>query len=129
MSPHTQRCVNHLVTFTSSDETVATVDEDGKVHGISLGTATITAASRSGKTASCTVTVREARILTLPTGTAVIESEAFAGLTNVDIIILPAGVISIADDAFKNSEVLIKAPAGSYAYQWALDHGMEAEEF
>ena len=50
-------------------------------------------------------------------------------MTNVDIIILPAGVISIADDAFKNSEVLIKTPAGSYAYQWALDHGMEAEEF
>ena len=30
VTARTQRCVNHLVTFTSSDETVATVDEDGK---------------------------------------------------------------------------------------------------
>ena len=127
VTARTQSCINRLVTFASSDETVATVDEDGKVHGISLGTATITATSRNGKTASCTVTVRGAHILTLPAGTTVIESEAFAGLTDVDIIVLTAGVTFIADDAFEGSDVLVKAPAGSYAFQWALEHGMEAE--
>ncbi|MDE5996996.1 MAG: Ig-like domain-containing protein, partial [Muribaculaceae bacterium] len=44
------------VTWESSDETVATVDKDGKVTAIKEGTATITA-SCGGKTATCAVTV------------------------------------------------------------------------
>ncbi|MDE6522521.1 MAG: Ig-like domain-containing protein, partial [Muribaculaceae bacterium] len=45
------------VTWTSSDEAVATVSEDGVVTAVKGGTATITATSANGKTADCTVTV------------------------------------------------------------------------
>ena len=50
---------NKELTWTSSDETVATVDATGKVTGKKIGTATITATARdgSGVSGSCTVTV------------------------------------------------------------------------
>ncbi len=55
-----QTYVNRLVTFTSSDTNVATVDsETGLVHAAALGSVTITAASASGKTASFDITVVE----------------------------------------------------------------------
>ncbi len=127
VTARTQSCVNHLVTFTSSNNSVASVDEDGRIHGLALGTATITATSKSGKTAACTVTVRSANIFTLPSSTITIESEAFAGLTNVDIIVIPASVTSIADDAFAGSDVIIKAPSSSYAYRWAQSHGFQVQ--
>ena len=53
----TQSCVNQLVTFASSDEAVATVDQTGSIHAVSPGTATITVSAASGITASCAVTV------------------------------------------------------------------------
>jgi uncharacterized protein YjdB len=47
------------VTWTSSDESVARVDPNGKVTAVAGGTAIITATSDSGaRTATCTVTVR-----------------------------------------------------------------------
>ena len=46
------------VTWTSSDQSVAMV-EDGKVTAIESGTATITATTSNGKTASCMITVIE----------------------------------------------------------------------
>ena len=50
---------NKAVTFTSSDETVATVDADGNVTGVAAGTTTITIAATdgSGVTATLSVTV------------------------------------------------------------------------
>jgi len=49
---------NQTVTWTSSDPGVATVDEKGRVKGISEGTATITATSEDGGfTSTCEVTV------------------------------------------------------------------------
>ncbi len=45
------------VTWTSADPSVASVDEDGKVKGVDLGTTTITATTKSGLTATCKVTV------------------------------------------------------------------------
>ena len=46
------------VTWSSSDETVASVDATGLVTAIKAGTATITATTSNGLTASCTVTVK-----------------------------------------------------------------------
>ena len=50
---------NKNVTWSSSDETVATVDENGLVTAVAEGSATITAATANGLSAACTVTVQE----------------------------------------------------------------------
>lgn len=47
-----------MITWSSSDENVATVDAEGNITAISVGTAVITAASVNGKTAQCTVEVK-----------------------------------------------------------------------
>jgi uncharacterized protein YjdB/predicted chitinase len=49
--------INKTVTWSSSNQAIATVDSTGKVKGIAVGTATITAKSCSGKTATCKFTV------------------------------------------------------------------------
>lgn len=49
---------NKSVQFTSSDETIATVTPvQGKVTAVKAGTATITATTTNGKTATCEITV------------------------------------------------------------------------
>ena len=47
------------VVWTSSDESVASVDENGNVTAVSVGTATITATASNGMTAECQITVEE----------------------------------------------------------------------
>ena len=55
------------LTWSSSDESIATVDATGKVTAVSIGNATITAYSAdASKTASCEVTVKETA--TIPNG-------------------------------------------------------------
>lgn len=53
---------NKKLTWTSSNPKVATVDSTGKVTTIKNGTAVITCKSSNGKTATCTVTVRDIRV-------------------------------------------------------------------
>ena len=50
------------VTWSSSDPSVVTVDEDGYVTAVAAGTAVLTAVSDSGLTASCQVTVKESSL-------------------------------------------------------------------
>jgi len=64
------------VTWTTSDDAVATVDANGVVTAVSAGTATITATATNGtddtsddKTATCTVTVTQNYKVTLADGT------------------------------------------------------------
>lgn len=47
------------ITWSSSDENVAKVDQSGNVTAVNRGTATITSETSNGKTAACTVTVEE----------------------------------------------------------------------
>ncbi|MCQ2607057.1 MAG: glycosyl hydrolase family 8 [Bacteroidales bacterium] len=57
---------NKSVTWKSSDETVATVDANGVVTGVKVGTATITVTTVDGsKTATCEVTVEHIAIETI----------------------------------------------------------------
>ena len=46
------------ITWTSDDEKVATVSDDGTVKAVSAGVATVTAKTNNGKTATCKVTVK-----------------------------------------------------------------------
>ena len=51
---------NKNITWASSDSTIATVDQDGQVTGVSAGDATITVTSEDGGlTAECAVTVKD----------------------------------------------------------------------
>ena len=94
------RClVNKLVSFASSDESVAKVDENGMVTAVAPGTATITAAAGSGITAACTITVRDADTLMLPASLTTVGEGAFAG-ADMEVVILPDGAASIASRAF-----------------------------
>ena len=51
---------NKIVTWTSSDETVATVDNAGKITPKKVGSTIITVTTQNGKKATCTVTVTAA---------------------------------------------------------------------
>lgn len=140
--------VNRFVTFESSDESVATVDENGLLTALRVGEVTVTARSSNGMTASCAVTVHISSVLTLPDSLTVIEAEAFAGMS-AEKVVLPAGVtgigsrafadcaslrtvvipgetIAIADDAFDGCEGLTFVCAeGSKAAVWARANGFE----
>ena len=50
------------VTWTSSNDSVASVDNSGNVTAKSIGTAVITATTKDGKSADCTVTVKQKEI-------------------------------------------------------------------
>ena len=121
--------INRMLTLSSSDETVASVDQQGFVTSYKLGRVTITAQAKNGMTATCTLIVKPIEfVLSLPTSLTKIESEAFAGLTAVEAVRIPEEVYYIADDAFAGSNVIILTPENSYAAQWAKDHGMTVIE-
>lgn len=52
-----ENATDKKVNWTSSDSSIAEVDSDGLVTGVSKGSAVITATTANGKQASCTVTV------------------------------------------------------------------------
>ena len=56
-----------IITWSSSDETIATVDE-GIVTAVGKGTAVISATTPGGKTAKCTVTVKDEVTVTMKLG-------------------------------------------------------------
>ncbi|MCR5603916.1 MAG: Ig-like domain-containing protein, partial [Lachnospiraceae bacterium] len=80
---------NKTVIWTSSDEAVATVDDNGKVTGISEGDATITATTvDGGYTAECVVTVTGSKIdvtgITVdPTARTIEENEEFVVVATI----------------------------------------------
>lgn len=78
--------MSKLVTWSSDNEAVATVAEDGTVTGIGTGTATITAKAIDGSGVSGTTTVRV--VMNPPTATSLIINEIMA--SNVDEYISPA---------------------------------------
>ena len=82
-----EEATDKTVKWTSSDETVATVDADGKVTAVKAGTATITATTNDGgMTATCAVTV-EAKVIP-------VEGVEFAEAT-ISVIEGQAGKVSV----------------------------------
>ena len=54
-----------------------------------------------------------------------VGDRAFQGCTSLASLSLPASVTSIADTAFEGCDALtISCPRGSFAYSWAMEHGM-----
>lgn len=60
----------------------------------------------------------------LPAETTTIENEAFAGLPGKYRIMMTETVTSIDSSAFAGTDVIIMAPAGSYAETWAELNGV-----
>lgn len=54
-----ENAVNAEIVWTSSDDSIVSVDDSGKIKGISVGTATVTARTDNGISASCYITVEE----------------------------------------------------------------------
>lgn len=113
------------VVFGSLNPSVASV-HDGLVAAEGAGTARITASVGNGVSAVCKVVVvgEFTSILILPEDLTTIGAEALSGLESAEAVRIPESVGEIADDAFDNSSIVILAPEGSYAVQWAEAHGV-----
>lgn len=80
------------VEFSSSDDAIATVDEDGKVIGVSEGTVTITAEA-GGKEGTVSITVEEAEIVVEVEAvelTALVNELKVGETTQLTVEVLPA---------------------------------------
>lgn len=136
-----------LYSLSSSNKSVVAPTADGRLDPLKEGTATITAtAAVTGEKKTFTVTVKKNTLLDLPDsltavadyafyrtvvssvsvpeGAVSIGEYAFAENPNLTAVSLPASVTAIADTAFDGcGAITITAPAGSYAQQYALEHG------
>ena len=119
---------NQAMTYSSSDDAVASVDENGIVTGHKAGDVTIAAKPVIGKaTASCLLHVLPATIMNIPAGTKVIEKNSFKG-TAADVYVVPDSVTSIGAYAFADllNAKLIVLPEGIETDPTAFD-GTSAE--
>ena len=103
------------ITWTSSDESVATVDANGLVTAVAGGTCAITAkTSGNNKTATCSVTVKQmVTSIVLSQTTAVLESD---GIVRLSATVLPVNasnktVVWIVD----NRPMFVTSAPGRYA--------------
>ena len=99
--------------WSSSDENIVSVDENGNLTGIQPGTATVTATSDNGKTASCSVTVRAKteihKVLAGGTEENITDAALFAGDTmTVKAVVNIAGEEKgtvVSDENIGNSDL------------------------
>ncbi len=75
------------VTFTSNDESIATVDKNGVVTGVAKGETTITVKDSDGNTVEVTVTVTE-EATTLPTDGLIGDTNLDGNVSMVDLVYL-----------------------------------------
>lgn len=105
------------LTWSSSDENVATVDENGKVTAVKAGNAVITATASNNVSASCELTVAEisdftitdgvltgytgsAKNVVIPDGVKVIGEGSSVFGNEIESVTIPASVTEIAEYAF-----------------------------
>lgn len=114
---------NKLVTFSSSDESVLTVDKDGIVYGKTAGKAIVTAVAYNGISATIELTVvTPMGKLILPANLKTIEDEAFVNIQDT-VIYLPEGIEFISSTAFDPSVTII-CKVNGYAYNRCKDLGL-----
>ncbi|MGW8566976.1 Ig-like domain-containing protein [Isoptericola sp. NPDC055881] len=111
--------------WTSSDESVATVDAKGVVRGVAAGTATITATSTvvPGLAASSSVTVRAADHPVTSLGDEILDPAAWApgeGMTVADgaAHLAPRGAWSFRPTQFGDELLRFDASVGAYNGGW-----------
>lgn len=95
---------NDLVTFDSSDETIATVDADGRIEAIALGSTTITVRSTYDETLSVTLVVH---VILIPESLT-IEGPAYLNLghmTTLTILTDPPGAQDEVDWESSDDEI------------------------
>ena len=108
---------NNAVNWSSSDETIAAVDENGLVTALAVGTAIITATTTDGSnlSASCEVTVKE-DLSNYDNYLSLSDAEAFQG----DTIVIPVAltntesIISFQTDIFIPEGLEILKEDGEY---------------
>lgn len=102
-SPYT--ATNFELVWSSSDETVATVDENGAVTGVSAGTCVITARAKLGD-AYDTVNVT-VKAVEYGTGSFAIDGDVLVGYSGAEeTVTVPAGIRIIGDNAFKGNTTI-----------------------
>ena len=142
--------VNKAVSFSSSNELVANVEENGVVTAVAPGIATITARCINGTALECVVvvggyesTLPQLRIpettaaileetyagsgvvsVVIPEGVTSIGSRAFADCAQLKLIVIPATVTEIAADAFEGTNAIIITSDGAAAQEYAQASGM-----
>ncbi|MDE5864806.1 MAG: Ig-like domain-containing protein [Lachnospiraceae bacterium] len=102
---------NKAVQWTSSNEKVATVDKNGKVTAVAVGTATITVKSTDGtnKSAKATVTVEEYKTTVAP----VDKKEVAVEVEFTDVAKVQADIDQIAKFS-KDTEVVVNLDGKDY---------------
>lgn len=110
------------VTYSSSNASIASVDNNGKVTGIAIGEATITATAENGLTATCAVAVTEVKkdawtILAYISGNDLESSSSYASEDITEML----SVGNQPDDV----NIVIQTGGAS---KWARTHGISASE-
>lgn len=96
------------LTWNSSDESLAVVDESGCISALSPGLCAISVQCGETMRAECRVLVHSDSPLLLPQDVVRIEAEAFTQ-TSAQEIILPEGITAVGERAFADCENLILA--------------------
>ena len=144
--------INDVVTWSSSDTSVASVDEHGVITANSSGTATITAKSAGEFSADCAVRVEDdvpiyeetiklpesihiieeeafadtsASVFIIPSGAEKISSNAFAGCDNLKLLYIPDSMLVIEDQIFDDTgNVTIVCHPDTIAEKWTIRHNL-----
>lgn len=90
--------VDSPLTWTSDDETVATVDQDGVVTGVGEGSCNITVTADNGMTASCVVTIEALTAVDVATFKAEeVGTQKLLQLTDAEVLYVNKKVVYVRD--------------------------------
>lgn len=81
-----ENTTNKTITWTSSDESIATVSSSGTVRGIKPGTVTITATAKSGVSTSADVIIRDYMTVNLPVTVNCVQHDSWNRGTTADYL-------------------------------------------